>query len=302
MTDPFAFFDKIDAAKVVVPCADLATPTAPQPSTVVQFVPPRKEIQVFSTPSCRQVNMFRKTVIAVTTRRHTPYWLRLQILPSSHIASPILSRTSALRCWTPTSLAQCGVNDASKDGKVKNCATTPQHDSPCWSGPVLINTNEPGRGITVTPVCLDPLIAFPLLPHTIKIVEFDLSVPSCVKCPSDTTGQWFTQQAGFPCQMLQGVVELPLINIPQFSLMSPEQRWGLSTSHVAWVCFLFVSRFIFVVSPVVTFTLSCSSFEFCRRYVTQFCKFPLWQQVVITCEGASRASLTWLMFMLIFFR
>ena len=36
------------------------------------------------------------------------------------------------------------------------------------------------------------------------------------------------QQAGFPCQMLQGVVELPLINIPQFSLMSPEQRFGLS--------------------------------------------------------------------------
>ena len=28
--------------------------------------------------------------------------------------------------------------------------------------------------------------------------------------------------------MLQEVVELPLINIPQFSLMSPEQLWGLS--------------------------------------------------------------------------
>ena len=72
-----------------------------------------------STPSCRQVSMFRKTVIAVTARRHTSYWLRLQILPSSHIASQILSRTSVLRCWTPTSLAQRGVNDASKDGKVK---------------------------------------------------------------------------------------------------------------------------------------------------------------------------------------
>ena len=36
------------------------------------------------------------------------------------------------------------------------------------------------------------------------------------------------QQAGFPCQMLQEVVELPLINIPQFSLMSLEQLWGLS--------------------------------------------------------------------------
>ena len=63
--------------------------------------------------------MFRKTVIAVPARRHTSYWLRLQILSSSHIASQILSRTNVLKCWTPTSLAQRGVNDASKDGKVK---------------------------------------------------------------------------------------------------------------------------------------------------------------------------------------
>ena len=33
--------------------------------------------------------------------------------------SQILSRTNVLKCWTPTSLAQRGVNDASKDGKVR---------------------------------------------------------------------------------------------------------------------------------------------------------------------------------------
>ena len=49
VTDPFCLFDTIDAAEVVVPCADLATPTAPQPSTDVQFEPPRKEIQGFYT-------------------------------------------------------------------------------------------------------------------------------------------------------------------------------------------------------------------------------------------------------------
>ena len=47
--DPFCLFDKIDAAEVVVPCADLAAPTAPQPSTDVQFEPPRKDIQGFYT-------------------------------------------------------------------------------------------------------------------------------------------------------------------------------------------------------------------------------------------------------------
>ena len=59
VTDPFCLFDKIDAAEVVVPCADLAAPTAPQPSTDVQFEPPRTEIQVFYT-IMPQVHMFRK--------------------------------------------------------------------------------------------------------------------------------------------------------------------------------------------------------------------------------------------------
>ena len=49
VTDPFCLFDTIDAAEVVVLCADLAAPTAPQPSTGVQFEPPRKEIQGFYT-------------------------------------------------------------------------------------------------------------------------------------------------------------------------------------------------------------------------------------------------------------
>ena len=49
MTDPFRLFDTFDAAEVVVPCADLATPTAPQPSTDVQFQPLREDIQGFYT-------------------------------------------------------------------------------------------------------------------------------------------------------------------------------------------------------------------------------------------------------------
>ena len=118
VTDPFCLFDTIDAAEVVVPCADLATPLHLNHRQMSSSSHRRKKFRV-STPSCRQVNMFRKTVIAVTARRHTSYWLRLQILPSSHIASQISSRTNVLRCWTPTSLAQRAVNDASKDGKVK---------------------------------------------------------------------------------------------------------------------------------------------------------------------------------------
>ena len=56
VTDPFCLFDTIDAAEVEVPCADLATPT-PQPSTDVQFVPPRREIQGFYTimPAAKHV-------------------------------------------------------------------------------------------------------------------------------------------------------------------------------------------------------------------------------------------------------
>ena len=49
VTDLFRFFDTFDAAEVVVPCADLATPTALQPSTDVQFQPLREDIQGFHT-------------------------------------------------------------------------------------------------------------------------------------------------------------------------------------------------------------------------------------------------------------
>ena len=49
VADLVCLFDTIDAAEVVVPCADLATPTAPQPSTDVQFEPPKEEIQGFYT-------------------------------------------------------------------------------------------------------------------------------------------------------------------------------------------------------------------------------------------------------------
>ena len=49
VTDPFCLFDTIDTAEVVVPYADLTTPTAPQPSTDVQFEPPKKDILGFYT-------------------------------------------------------------------------------------------------------------------------------------------------------------------------------------------------------------------------------------------------------------
>ena len=47
--DPFCLFDTIDAAEVVVPCADPATTTAPQPSTEVQFQPLKEYLQGFYT-------------------------------------------------------------------------------------------------------------------------------------------------------------------------------------------------------------------------------------------------------------
>ena len=49
MTDPFRLFDMIDASEVVVPRADLATSTAPQPLTDVQFQPLKEDIQGFYT-------------------------------------------------------------------------------------------------------------------------------------------------------------------------------------------------------------------------------------------------------------
>ena len=49
VADPFCLFDTIDAAEVVVPCADSATTTAPQPSTKVQFQPLKEDIQGFYT-------------------------------------------------------------------------------------------------------------------------------------------------------------------------------------------------------------------------------------------------------------
>ena len=45
----FCLFDTIDAAEVVVPCADPATTTAPQPSTEVQFQPLKENLQGFYT-------------------------------------------------------------------------------------------------------------------------------------------------------------------------------------------------------------------------------------------------------------
>ena len=70
--DPFCLSDTIDAAEVVVPCADPATTIAPQPSMEVQFQPLEENLQGFYTimPTSKHV---RKRVIAVTARRHTSF-------------------------------------------------------------------------------------------------------------------------------------------------------------------------------------------------------------------------------------
>ena len=87
--DPFCLFDTIDAAEVVVPCADPATTVAPQPSTEVQFQPLKENLQGFYT------------IMPAP---------KLQPLPSSRTASPSHSRTRPLRCCRPISLAQHGVH------------------------------------------------------------------------------------------------------------------------------------------------------------------------------------------------
>ena len=49
VADPFRLFDTTDASEVLVPCADPATTTAPQPSTDIQFQPLEEGIQGFYT-------------------------------------------------------------------------------------------------------------------------------------------------------------------------------------------------------------------------------------------------------------
>ena len=132
------------------------------------------------------------------------------------------------------------------------------------------------------------------------------------------TGQWLKQQAGFPCQMLQGVVELPLINIPQFSLMSPEQLWGLSRLfpeikhsrakiHVNCLCSKAIHFWCSVVLLSICVSLHLCHLSsghihielvqilcFCRRCVTQFCKLRSGNRLSLLAKMvASRVSLTW---------
>ena len=118
MTDPFCLFDTIDAAEVVVPCADFATPTAPQPSTDVQFEPPRKVIQGFYTIMPAGKHVPRDGHRRNSKKAHI---ILAEITDSSFIpccqSNPF--QNECVKCWTPTSLAQRGVSDASKDGKVK---------------------------------------------------------------------------------------------------------------------------------------------------------------------------------------
>ena len=70
-----------------------------------------------------------------------------------------------------------------------------------------------GAVVTVTPACLASLgtVEFP---HTDQC--WFICISSCVMRPNNMAGHWFTQQAGFPFQMLQGVVELPLITFHSF--------------------------------------------------------------------------------------
>ena len=125
----------IDVAEVVVPRADLATPTAPQPSTDVQFQPLKEDIQGFYTIMPGGVSTFRKMVIAATARRHTSFWLRLQPLLSSRIVSPTLFGTSPLKCWQQISLEQRGANGASRDGRVRTAMQSSPLSLDCPSMP-----------------------------------------------------------------------------------------------------------------------------------------------------------------------
>ena len=133
VTDPFRLFDTFDAAEVGVPCADLATP---QPSTDVQFQPLREDIQGFYT-----IMPAGKYVPRDGHRRNSKkahIILALQPLPSSHIASPTLSRTSPLRCWQQTSLEQRGANGASRNGRVRTAVQSSKLSLDCPGMPTHV--------------------------------------------------------------------------------------------------------------------------------------------------------------------
>ena len=125
----------------------------------------REKVFKVSTPSCRQVNMFRETVIAVIARRHTSFWLRLQILPSSHIASPILSRTSCVEMLGHRLLWRSVVSTMRQKMERSELCHNAVHSHliaqtcSCGSDQFWSIRMKPGRGVTVTPVCSDPLIA-----------------------------------------------------------------------------------------------------------------------------------------------
>ena len=98
--------------------------------------------------------------------------------------------------------------------------------------------------------------------------------------------------------MLQGVVELPLINFPQFSLMSPEQLWGLSRLfpeikhsramiHVNCLCSKAIHFWCGVVLLSICVLLHPLSSLQLRDTILQT---PLWQQIVITAEDGGLKS------------
>ena len=104
-----------------------------------------------SSPSCQRVSMFRKTVIAVTARRHTLFLLKLQPLPSSQTASRSLSRTRPSRCCRLISLARHDASGASKNGSVKTALkghfelSLGAAAAPAWTGSWLRLDLGPAR-------------------------------------------------------------------------------------------------------------------------------------------------------------
>ena len=120
VTDPFAF-----SARSMPPrCGPLCRSRYTHCTSTINRCPVRAtegKIQGFHTIYW-QVNMFRKAVLAVPARRHTSYWLRLQVLPSSHIASnPFQNACVEMLDTDFSGAAWC--QRCIKGWKGQNCAT-----------------------------------------------------------------------------------------------------------------------------------------------------------------------------------
>ena len=184
----FAFFDTIDAAEVVVPCADLATPTAPQPSTDVQFEPPRKDIQGFYT-----IMPSGKHVPRDGHRRHSKkaHIIMAEITDSSFIpycqSNPFQKECVKMLDTDFSGAAWC--QRCIKRWKGQNCATT-QSTLP-WLPKTTTGVSAQffkyevrlGAVVTVTPARLAFLGTIDFSPHRSVLVS---SVSLLVWCAQTT--------------------------------------------------------------------------------------------------------------------